>query len=512
MPGVVFVSGAVLMALEMLGSRILAPYFGSSIFVWGSLISVFLASLSVGYFLGGSYADRRPSLKVLAGILVIPGLMVLILPWWAEPINNLLADADLGPRLGPLLSALLLFFVPSIFLGMVSPFAIKLQVEGLDTVGNTAGRLYAVSTLGSIVGTLLTSFFLITWLGVRLIVHLLGGVLLLLAVGVFVAAGKESERGERKKKVASRVLSLLVVLAMCVGWGHVSATSSDIYATKTVYQKDSLYHRILVVDEGGTRYLKFDASWQSAMDLREPHKLVFEYTDFFHLGPLLRPDARTSLFVGLGGGSVPKNFRVNYPELAMDVAELDPEVIRVAERYFDVKGDEKLRLFAKDGRTFLRKNKSLYDLAFIDAYFSDSIPFHLTTKEYLEELKAHMSANGVVVSNIIGAVSGPRSRLFRSMFKTFQEVFPHVYAFPVGWNAPVRGETAVRNIIVIAMMEKEAPEWADLMVRARSMATSLKVPSDMVQVLSSRVSEAVRTDDVPLLTDDYAPVDSLMHF
>ena len=502
------------MALEMLGSRILAPYFGSSIFVWGSLISVFLASLSVGYFLGGSYADKWPSLKVLALVLAIPGVMILILPWWAQPINEFLADADLGPRMGPLLSSLLLFFIPSIFLGMVSPFAIKLQVEGLDTVGHTAGRLYAFSTLGSIVGTLFTSFFLIAWFGVRMIVHMLGVVLLLLALGIYVASGKEGQSVKGKKKAARGVAAVLLAMALvgAVGGNIAAAADFDLYATRKVYEKDSLYHRILVVDEGGTRYLKFDASWQSAMDLRDPYKLVFDYTEYFHLGPLLFPDARTSYFVGLGGGSVPKNFRINYPELRMDVAELDPEVIRVAERFFDAKADDYLRLYPKDGRTFLRGNKTRYDLAFLDAYFADSIPFHLTTIEYLEELKAHMSDRGVVVSNIIGAVKGPRSRLFRSMLKTFQQVFPHVYVFPVGWNSPKRVETSLRNIIVVALMQEEAPDWTELMARARKMTAELTIPSDLVQLLSNRVHETIPTDDVPVLSDDYAPVDILMNF
>lgn len=303
-----------------------------------------------------------------------------------------------------------------------------------------------------------------------------------------------------------------MAVASAVGGSTAVAADIDVYATRKVYEKDSLYHRILVVDEGGTRYLKFDASWQSAMDLRDPYKLVFDYTEFFHLGPLLFPDARTSHFVGLGGGSVPKNFRVNYPELEMDVAEIDPEVISVAERFFDVKGDEYLRMYSKDGRIFLRGNRTRYDLAFIDAYFADSIPFHLTTREYLEELKAHMSDKGVVVSNIIGAVSGPRSRLFRSMLRTFQQVFPHVYVFPVGWNSPLRAESALRNIIVVALMQDEAPDWTELMARARNMTAKLEIPSDLVYILSSRVHEVIPTDDVPVLTDDYAPVDILMNF
>lgn len=532
MQGVVFVSGAVQMALEIVGSRILAPYFGNSIFVWGSLISVFLASLSVGYFVGGTYADRRPTLGTLAVILAIPGAMITLLPWFTEPINSVLADADIGPRLGPLLASLLLFFAPSVFLGMVSPFAIKLKVKQLETVGNTAGSLYAISTLGSIVGTLGTSFFLITWLGVRLIVHVLGLILLLLA-GVVAGTARASastispREGKRstgkpqstrkskdkqsRTKAARRFLVLLAVSLVLQTTGT-SAAFPDLYASRKVYEKDSLYHNIKVVDEGGVRYLRFDASWQSAMDLRDPDRLVFDYTEYFHLGPLFCLDARTALFVGLGGGSVPKNFRRNYPHLVMDVAEIDPEVIRVAERFFDLKEDAQLRLSARDGRAYLRKNKNRYDLVFLDAYFADAIPFHLTTREYLEELVRHMEPGGVVVSNVIGAISGPKSRLFRSMLKTYQQVLHQVFVFPVGWNGASRAKEVVRNIIVVGMVGKDAPDMKALTLRAREQAAALTVPCDLPALLANRFAEPINTGDVPVLTDDYAPVDSLMHF
>ncbi|HWP35637.1 MAG TPA: fused MFS/spermidine synthase, partial [Thermodesulfobacteriota bacterium] len=187
---IVFVAGAVLMALEIVGSRVVAPHFGSSIFVWGSLISVFLTGLSAGYYAGGRLADRWPSYALLAWLLVPPGVWILALPAAAPWLNEAVVAADLGPRWGPLVITTLLFLVPSVCLGLVSPFAIRLAARSLSTVGNTAGVLYALSTAGSIAGTLGTAFFLIPNFGTRAIVFGLGVTLLVLAA----AAGADAVR------------------------------------------------------------------------------------------------------------------------------------------------------------------------------------------------------------------------------------------------------------------------------------------------------------------------------
>src|SRR5512134_3708363 len=182
---VVFVCGAVLMALEIVGSRMLAPYFGNSIFVWGSLISVVLAALSLGYWLGGIVADRWPRFSVLAMLIAVPGVIIALLPFVYPGLNRAIAGGDVGSRLGPLIASLILFLVPSVLLGTISPFAVRLQARAVASVGSTAGGLYAVSTAGSILGTLVTAFYLITILGVGNIVHGLGLTLLLTAAGVF---------------------------------------------------------------------------------------------------------------------------------------------------------------------------------------------------------------------------------------------------------------------------------------------------------------------------------------
>lgn len=182
---IVFLCGAIVMSFEILGSRVLAPNFGNSVFVWGSLISVFLAGLSLGYYLGGRIADINPTTRKLGVIIALPGLLMLTFPCYNSQISDWIFVKDLGIRLSPLLASLALFFIPSVFLGMVSPYTIKLMVCSLHTTGSTVGTLYAISTLGSIAGTLITSFYLITVAGVKALIMGQGVILLLISLPLF---------------------------------------------------------------------------------------------------------------------------------------------------------------------------------------------------------------------------------------------------------------------------------------------------------------------------------------
>lgn len=179
---IVFLCGAMVMSFEILGSRVLAPNFGNSIFVWGSLISVFLAGLSAGYFWGGKFADIHPSLRKLAFIIVVPGILFITFPLYSTGISDWVFMQDMGIRMSPLMASLLLFFIPSVFLGAVSPYTAKLMISSLHTSGSTIGTLYALSTLGSIVGTLLTSFYLITVAGVKTLIMAEGIILIVISI------------------------------------------------------------------------------------------------------------------------------------------------------------------------------------------------------------------------------------------------------------------------------------------------------------------------------------------
>lgn len=298
---VVFTSGAVLMALEIVGSRVLAPYFGSSIFVWGSLISVVMTALSIGYYWGGWLSARQPTYGKLLKLLAIPGVLIFFLPFIYPSVNEWIAGADFGTRLNPLIACSLLFLLPGIFIGTISPYVIRLAATQLHTVGSTAGTLYAVSTCGSIFGTLLTAFYLIPALGVSNIIHALGITLVCLSLVVV-------------PLVRLQVVSLSrAVAATLIILGLVDMFWAPLAWTKTLLQKDTFYHRIRIEEDDEARYMYFDRTLQSAMNLKDPTALRLIYSRYTSLGLAFRPDAKKMLIIGLGGGSIPKKIQKEFP-------------------------------------------------------------------------------------------------------------------------------------------------------------------------------------------------------
>jgi spermidine synthase len=493
---VVFVCGAVLMAFEIIGSRMLAPYFGNSIFVWGSLISVVLTALSVGYWLGGIAADRWPRFSILATLIAVPGVIIALLPFVYPELNRAIASGDMGSRLGPLVSCLTLFLVPSVFLGTISPFAVRLQARAVASVGSTAGGLYAVSTAGSILGTLVTAFYLIAVLGVANIVHGLGLTLLVVAAGILVGRGRVAQAG-------ITVLCAVVLLAGMI-W-HVRTQAAE---AGLILEKDSFYNHIRLAEDGNQRYMDFENLRQSAMLLKDPWELRLRYTRFLSLALSLQPDPKRVLILGLGGGSFPKRLHRDFPNVVVDVVDIDPEVIAIAKRYFQVPEDTRLRLFAKDGRRFVQEATDRYDLVFLDAYNSDTIPFHLATREFYREIKTHLAPGGVVVSNIIGTLRGPQSAFFRSIHRTLSEVFPTIYVVPTydqsaGW---VLGDI---NIILFATQDATRLSRGELVARAGRVGGRLVPASDLAEYAAHLLDVPIEGGDVPTLTDDFAPVEIL---
>ncbi len=492
---IVFTSGGVLLALEIVASRIIAPYFGNSIYVWGSLIGVFLAALTTGYYLGGRLADRWPSPAGFAGVVFVAGALVLLIPPVGSWVLEMVAAADLGPRANPLVAAFGVFFLPGAVMAMVSPYALRLRVHSVATLGGVAGNLYALSTVGSIVGTLLAAFVLLAVFSVQEVVYLLGGALVVLAVLAWV-------RVHRRLLPAGGI-----VIAAVVGVSVLAPPRARPEAV--LFEADTVYHRITVADQGGVRYLKLDNYWQSALDLAQPSRTVFAYADYMHLPLVFRPDAQRVLMIGLGGGTVPARYAQDYASLTVEVVELDPRVRAVTRQFFAQPGADRVHVVIQDGRTFLARSPAQYDIVLVDAYLIDTIPFHLATREFWETVRAHLSPGGVVAWNIIGALSGPRSPLFRAMYKTVHAVFPTIYVFPVDWDR-YGGADGLRNIIVIGTTQ---PALSAQAVRAAAVRVRKNrgITVDRFEEAASELYTApIATSDVPILSDDFAPVDTLI--
>ena len=492
---VVFVSGAVLMALEIVGSRVLAPYFGSSIFVWGSLISVVMAALSIGYYWGGWMSAREPSYGKLLTLLAIPGILIFFLPFVYPSVNEWIASHDFGTRLNPLIACGALFLLPGVFLGTISPYVIRLAATRLQTVGSTAGTLYAISTCGSIFGTLLTAFYLIPVLGVSNIIHALGITLVCLSLVVVPLLRLQ------------RISLGRAVAAVSVLLGSVNMWAPIAWA-KTILQKDTFYHRIRIEEDDEARYLYFDRTLQSAMTLKDPAALRLLYSRYTSIGFTFRPDAKKMLIIGLGGGSIPKKLNKELPNMEIDAVEIDPEVVKMAKDHFNVKEGKNLRIHAQDGRLFLSRTQTQYDIILLDAYFTDSMPFHLATKEFFELAQRKLTPNGIIVANLISAVTGPSGKIARSFVRTQRQVFPQTYIFAARRPDHVSLDT-IQNVIVIATHDKQRVDIKEIVKRAKDLDKGLF--PDPTQDIAVAYFDKLLPEDVPILTDDYAPTDNLLN-
>ncbi len=504
----------------------LAPFFGNSLFVWGALIGVVLAGLAVGYWLGGTLVDRFPTINLLLGMTAGGAAAVLAIPLLDGPVLRAIVSWDPGPRADPVLASVILFGPTSVLLAAVVPIAVRLRTVSVHDAGRTAGRLFALSTIGSIVGTFATAFWLIPEIGTDELFGFLAAVLfaalavlaltqrLLATVVLSLAAAGGAvaiafalappSAGEQLDGVALRNWSPLYRIQRRLEPGPTPTPTSG----QLVFRKDTEYHRVNVIDDGGTRYLRFDSSYQSAMELGKPFATAFEYTDYFDLGLAYHTRARNVLFIGLGGGSAPKRMWRDFPRLELQVVELDPEVVRVARRFFALPRHPRLRVHVQDGRRYLATHRRRWDVIAIDAFFADAIPFHLTTREFLELVRDRLAPGGVVVTNALGAVRGPDSKLIRALYRTYRSVFPTVLLHPVH-DIPNWQPTGYVNQIIVAT-DRPAPAKSLLLDRWRGIRSRAPMAPDLTTAIRHRYDAPIPIRDVPTLTDDYAPTDALL--
>lgn len=505
---VVFISGAVLMGLEMTGSRVLATHFGSSIYVWGAIIGIFLAALSLGYYSGGMLADKKPTFFLLNLLLIIAGFWLLLIPFYANAICRSVLQLNPGERLGPLISTTILFGGPSVLLGMVSPYSVRLAAREIERLGNVAGRLYALSTFGSIAGTLLTAFWLIPAVGVRTLLQVLGLGLVLLALVVL-------PRSNKRKALA---LSSIVLAPLLIFLN--SRMTTPVQPQQTlVYEGDSPYHYIKVVDDKqrNIRFLQFNNYVEGAIDLSPPHDTRVSYTNAFELARIFKRDLRNILIIGGGGGIGARKFVTEDEQTVVDLVEIDPQVVELSAKYFQLQPGPRLRIHVEDGRSFVRRTSTKYDLVILDAFtIGGQIPFHLTTQEFMREIKSVMTPGGVLLANINGSLEGSRSRIWRSEYKTVATVFKDIYLFPHLLESERKQEGTIdprrsRSVILIAV---DGPlRWSRESIAAIAAelesAGIVRTPT-FLQDARQLYELNVLTDDVPLLTDNYAPVDTMV--
>ena len=471
---VVFISGMSVLALEISSSRLLAPYFGTSLFVWTNIIGIILIALSVGYYYGGKMADKYPKEKILYTTTFLTGLYIILIPFISQPILRFSVKAfdiqSIDLFYVSLLSTLVILALPIVILGMVSPFAIRIASKNIGSIGNTSGSIYALSTIGSIIGAFLPALVTIPLVGTKITIMLFGFILALISVLAL----------RNKKLLAAPFVFLLFILLL----GSVKPSQG------LIYEDESIYNYIQVIEEAdGTRYLVLNEG-HAVHSMYNPNSTsVRRYWGYFNLLPLMNKEAKDVLMIGLAAGTISKQYSYYFPEIEIiDGVEIDPDIVDVGKEYFDM-DEPKLNIHIKDGRTFLHQTDKKYDIITVDAYKQPYIPFHLTTEEFFKEVKSHLNEGGVVGINV--ATVSEDSDILKMIINTVTKVYKNVYIIPV---------KGAFNFLVVA---------SDYDYNIDEIETNDGNLKAILDEIKARYKKVEYNPNTLVLTDDKAPVEIL---
>jgi len=499
----VFISGMAVMATEMCASRLIQPYFGDSLLIWANLIGFIMIYLAVGYFLGGRLGDRFPRASVLYQLTGLAAFAIGLIPLFSRPVLDLanegFKNVDGGLFYGSLLGIVLLFAVPLILLGCVSPFAIRLRVGGVQGAGKVTGTISSLSTVGSIVGTFLPVLLLIPAIGTRPTLYLFSVVLLGFSLfGLW-------RNGSRRLPVFAGLL-VLVLASSGLALGHLikpalngellferESAHNYIQVVRPVYNPDQLN---LVLNEG-----------HAVHSIYNPKQvLTGGYWDYYMIAPFFNKgmqeqNVKSAYIVGLAAGTVPRIMTAGYGDgLKIEGAELDPAILEVGRKYFHMDEQKNLKAVAQDGRYYLLASQQKYDIIAVDAFRQPYIPFHLTTQEFYKLSYDHLSEDGVLVANIgsPAAADGKRDyRLVEALASTMRSVFPSVQIIDVNGTF---------NTVVVAT--RQPTDLADFQENVARLQNPLlrQVGQTAAQTGNIRPWNEIRT----VFTDDWAPVERVI--
>jgi spermidine synthase/MFS family permease len=453
----VFVAGASSLAVELSASRLLAPYFGTSLFVWANLIGLILLYLTIGYYFGGRLADRFPRPGVLYLLTSVAAFLVGVIPFISRPILGWsltsFATYSISVFYGSLVAVILLFAIPMILLGCVSPFAIRLRIEQVGRSGHTAGQLYAISTAGSILGTFLPVLWLIPTIGTRYTFFVFAVSLLLVSiVGLITTQLSIPRLPDTRRWLDKSLLSILLLIPMGAAIlsinGPIKPPSGSDGGGVLVAERESAYNYIQVVRVGEQMQLILNEGL-AIHSIYDPNQILTQGPwDYFMIAPYLNKPPFTqsqvhrACIIGLGAGTISRELTAAYGPIPIDGVEIDGTIVDLGRQYFHM-NEPNLNVIVQDGRYFLRTTPHKYDIIGIDAYQQPYVPFQLTTLEFFQEVRAHLTPTGVTVIN--AGRTSKDFRLVEALAQTMHGVFSNVYIIDterftnsiiIGTNAP----------------------------------------------------------------------------
>ena len=480
------------MAVELSVSKLLAPYFGTSQIIWTVIIGLIMISMSIGNVLGGRSADKHNSMNRLYIIIWAAALWIAVIPFIGKyvivGIMGLLALFSPSNLLisGSAISCLVLFSVPLIGLGMVSPYLAKLGVTDIADTGKTVGKIYAMNTIGSIIGTFLPTFVTIPYIGTSKTFLVFSLVLNLICVSYFIL---------KKSKVVKFSISAIIVFSLLL----MPISNSYAFWTDCIVEDESLYNYLQVTEDKDSVYLSTNVAFGVQSVYKKDNKLSGLYYDYALMAPQFIKDFNSNnkldlLILGNGTGTYAKQSKIYYPNTKTDAVEIDPKIVELSKEYFNLKEDE-ANIYETDGRTFLSdKNCGKYDVIMVDAYHDITIPFHMATKEFFTEVSKHLKPGGVVLLNINMKSNGDNP-INQYLTQTVKSVMNKVY------TCDISGST---NVLLFASNE------SDMKSIFENNANKLDSSSPLLSV-SQYVKDNLHeiTKSELIFTDDLAPVEVL---
>jgi len=500
---VVFIASFCTLVIELVAGRIMAPHVGVSLYTWTSIIGVVLAGISIGAYLGGLIADRFPKPSTLGWLLFFSGVGALSI----SPITNILGATHFQTTLMLRIVILttVIFFIPSCILGMISPVVVKLTLNNLAKTGNVVGKIYAFSTLGSIIGTFATGFFLISWMGTRNILLCVGIVLMISAL-IFGGAFA-------RKKTSAILLAVFVAVLLSLSWAFYGYAFKAPVDDKTYFFKESDYYTLQVRkllakgDRGWVEALVLDHLIHSINDLKDPYYLDYEYIRIYEelmRWRMNRVGTLNTLFIGGGGYTLPRCLELMYPKAEIDVVEIDPEITQIVHQYLGVPKDTRIRSFNEDGRWFVMNSpdEGKYDFIVGDAFNDLSIPYHLTTKEFALQMARLLKPDGILMANVIDSYE--KGQFMPSYICTLEEVFGKGNVHLVSPRPDDENKGILTRVIVASKKGVNMGDFVAFMKRqgGEDVMSHVMSQEHLQQYLATRPSI--------VLTDDYVPVDNLI--
>lgn len=437
---IVFLSGAIEMGLELLASRILSPYVGSSNVVWTSIIGIILASMSLGYWYGGRKAEENIGQDKLAEILLEATFFTSLIPLFETLFVKRIAGLSNNLILSAILCAIIVFSIPSFLLAMISPIAVKIKTEKTSDVGASSGGISALSTLGSIIGTFFMGFILIPNIGVS---NINIGITLILTVMSIII------RENRDKRYFYLVMFIVSLSVICIIVGKNIFKKSN---PNIILDTDSQYSRIWVTNvknqKENYKTLQVDMGLESYLDTNS-NEMGAEYLKFYDLFDYYNKNAKNTLLIGGAAYTYPIHYLNKYSDKNIDVVEIDDKMTKIAEEEFGLNlNDDRIKVYSQDGRSFFNYSKNKYDTILIDAFKGLNAPFELTTYEALVNAKTLLNDDGLVITNIISGIEGNEADFLKYEYATYKAVFDDVKVFKV---KEIRTPEETQNLILVGI-------------------------------------------------------------